>query len=60
MLKVVRQGYAPMAAEESFMPAGTRFSMSSVVRKVTGIAITASDSAPASAEKCPMRTTRIS
>ena len=42
------------------MPIGTRFSMSSVVRRVTGIASTASDNAPASAEKCPMRTTTIS
>ena len=57
---MVRQGYAPSAADESFMPTGTRFSMSSVVRSVIGIARTASDSAPASAEKCPMRTTMIS
>ena len=34
--------------------------MSSVVRKVIGIAMTASESAPAIAEKCPMRTTMIS
>ena len=34
--------------------------MSSVVRRVTGIASTASASAPAIAEKWPMRTTTIS
>src|ERR1700722_11190477 len=51
MLIVVRHGYAPMAAEESFMPTGTRLSMSSVVRKVTGIARIASARAPAMAEK---------
>ena len=39
------------------MPCGTRFSMSSVVRTVTGIAMIASANAPASAEKWPMRTT---
>ena len=39
------------------MPAGTRFSMSSVVRSVTGIAITPRATAPASAEKWPRRTT---
>ncbi len=42
------------------MPIGTRFSMSSVVRRVIGMARTASDSAPAIAEKCPIRTTMIS
>jgi len=60
ILTVVRHGYAPIAADESFIPAGTRLSMSSVVRNVIGIAITAKESAPASAEKCPMRTTMIS
>ena len=34
--------------------------MSSVVRSVMGMARMASDSAPAMAEKCPMRTTMIS
>ena len=42
------------------MPCGTRFSMSSVVRTVTGMAMMASATAPASAEKCPMRTTSSS
>src|SRR5579859_1140488 len=44
-LSMVRQGYAPSAAEESFMPIGTRFSMSSVVLKVTGMANTANANA---------------
>ena len=34
---------------------GTRFSMSSVVRTTTGIAISASATQPAQAEKWPMR-----
>ncbi len=42
------------------MPIGTRLSMSSVVRKVTGMARIASARAPAMAEKWPMRTTTIS
>ena len=42
------------------MPCGTRFSMSSVVRTVTGIAMIASATAPAIAEKCPMRITSSS
>ena len=42
------------------MPCGTRLSMSSVVRTVTGMAMIASATAPAMAEKCPMRTTSSS
>ena len=49
-----------MAVEASFMPCGTRFSMSSVVRTVTGMAMIASATAPAIAEKWPMRTTSSS
>src|ERR1700691_5086511 len=45
-LTMVRHGYAPSAAEASFMPMGTRLSMSSVVRRVTGMASMASASAP--------------
>jgi phosphate transport system permease protein len=39
------------------MLAGTRFSMSSVVRTITGTQMMPSEMAPASAEKCPMRMT---
>src|SRR5437870_11240366 len=49
-----------MAVEASFIPWGTRVSISSVVRTVTGMAMIASATAPASAEKCPMRTTSSS
>src|SRR5213079_825247 len=59
-LVIVRQGYAPMAVEASFIPWGTRVSISSVVRTVTGMAMIASATAPASAEKCPMRITSSS
>ncbi len=40
-----------MAVDASFMPWGTRFSISSVVRTVTGKAMMASATAPANAEK---------
>jgi len=46
-----------MAVEASFMPCGTRFNMSSVVRTITGMAMMPSATAPAMAEKCPMRIT---
>ena len=59
-LVIVRQGYAPMAVEASFIPWGTRVSISSVVRTVTGMAMIASASAPAIAEKCPTRITSSS
>ena len=47
----------PSAAAASRRLAGTRFSMSSVVRTTTGMTMTARAIAPAQAEKCPMGTT---
>ena len=49
-LTVVRHGYAPRAADASFMPSGTRLRMSSVVRTTIGITITARARPPARPE----------
>src|ERR1700722_19747525 len=50
---------APSAAAASRNVLGTRFSMSSVVRTMTGIMMIASATEPAHAEKWPIGTTMI-
>ena len=50
---MVRQVCAPSAVEASFMPCGTRRSMSSVVRTMTGIEMIASATAPAMRREMP-------
>ena len=50
----------PIEAAASRSVSGTSVSMSSVVRTTTGTTITASDTAPAQPEKCPIWATMIS
>jgi hypothetical protein len=59
-LRIITALGIPKAAVASRNALGTSNSMSSVVRTTTGITITASATAPASPEKCPIGATMTS
>ena len=57
MRVIISERGKPIEAAASRSVSGTRISMSSVVRTTTGITITASATAPAQPEKCPIGAT---